>query len=116
MKFERVFIFLFLFFYFIILKACSVKPGPNLASKASLIHPTVTTKIEVLQILGPPAQYFLKPDGTEEWYYYYLLRSPTKKVPLVRRYLGEEYTEVLKIIFKENMVLNCSYYTISPKK
>ncbi|MCS7279007.1 MAG: outer membrane protein assembly factor BamE [Thermodesulfobacteriaceae bacterium] len=108
-------IFLVIFFL-IILKACSVKPGPNLASKASLIHPNFTTKIEVLQILGPPFQAFSKFDGTEEWYYYYLVRSPTKKVPLVKRYLGEEYTEVLKIVFKENLVLNCTYYTIQPKR
>lgn len=113
---KKQYILIFLFSVLISLKACSIKPGPNLASKASLIHPAVTTKTEVLQILGPPLQYFFQADGTEEWYYYYLVMSPTKKVPLVKRYLGEEYTEVLKIVFKENIVLNCTYYTIQPKK
>ncbi len=115
-RIKSILILFFLFSSLMSFKACSVKPGPNLASKASLIHPTITNKAEVLQILGTPLQYFFKPDGTEEWYYYYLVRSPTKKLPLVKRYLGEEYTEVLKIIFKENIVLNCTYYTVQPKK
>jgi len=96
---------------------CAVKPGPNLASKASLIHPQQTTKAEVLQFLGPPVQIFTFPDGKEEWYYYYRVRNFWEKVPVVRNYKGEDYTEVLKIVIKGEKVIDCIYYTVSsPKK
>jgi outer membrane protein assembly factor BamE (lipoprotein component of BamABCDE complex) len=103
--------------FVIIIYGCATKPGPNLASKAALIHPKQTTKAEVLQFLGPPVQIFTFPDGKEEWYYYYRVRNFWEKVPVVKEYKGEDYTEVLKITIKGEEVIDCTYYTItSPKK
>ena len=95
---------------------CAVKPGPNLASKASLIHPQKTTKTEVLQFLGPPVQIFTFPDGKEEWYYYYRVKNFWERVPIIKKYKGEDYTEVLKIVIKGEKVIDCIYYTVTPPK
>jgi len=107
--FKNLLFFGFLFFIF----GCATKPGPNLASKAALIHPKQTTKAEVLQFLGPPVQIFTFPDGKEEWYYYYRVRNFWEKVPLVKNYKGQDYTEVLKIVIKGEEVIDCVYYTVS---
>jgi len=101
----------------ILLNGCATKPGPNLASKATLIHPQITTKDEVLKFLGPPGQIFTSSDGKEEWYYYYKIKSFWAKVPIVKNYCGKNYTEVLKIVIKGNRVIDCLYYTVTyPKK
>ena len=112
---KRVKIFVFTVFA-LILQACASKPGPNLASKASLIHPQITTKTEVLQFLGPPVQIFTFPDGKEEWYYYYRVKNFWEKVPVLRTYKGEDYTEILKVVIKGDKVIDCIYYTVSPPK
>ncbi len=97
--------------------SCSATPGPNLASKASLIHKNISTKAEVLSYLGPPVQAFLLPDGKEEWYYYYRVRNLWERVPLVRAHKGEDYTEVLKIVFSGEKVIDVIYYTVvNPSK
>jgi len=107
---------LFILLGFLLL-SCSTKPGPNLPSKASLIHKEVSTKAEVLSYLGPPVQAFLTPDGKEEWYYYYRVRNFWEKVPVVRGYKGEDYTQVLKIVFVGDKVVDVIYYTlVNPEK
>lgn len=108
-------VFVFLFCLFLI--SCSTIPGPNLASKASLIHKNISTKAEVLFYFGPPVQTFLLPDGKEEWYYYYRVRNFWDKLPLVSTYKGEDYTEVLKIVFSGDKVIDVIYYTlVNPSK
>jgi len=110
---KRCLIWLFLFFLF----SCSTTPGPNLASKATLIKKDLSTKGEVLSYLGPPVQAFLTPDGKEEWYYYYRVRNFWEKVPVVKEYKGEDYTEVLKIVFAGDKVIDVIYYTlVNPQK
>jgi outer membrane protein assembly factor BamE (lipoprotein component of BamABCDE complex) len=111
-KFYKNFFIIITFIFF--LYSCATKPGPNLASKASLIHPKQTTKAEVLQFLGPPVQIFTFPDGKEEWYYYYRVRNFWEKIPIVRSYKGQDYTEVLKVVIKGEEVIDCIYYTVSP--
>lgn len=96
---------------------CASKPGPNLASKAVLIYPQKSSKLEVTQILGPPVQIFVFPDGKEEWYYYYRITNFWEEIPIVKRYKGEDYTEVLKVVIANDKVIDCIYYTIpNPKK
>jgi outer membrane protein assembly factor BamE (lipoprotein component of BamABCDE complex) len=96
---------------------CATKPGPNLASKASLIKPNQTNKMEVTQFLGPPVQIFVFPDGREEWYYYYRVKNFWEDIPLANRYKGEDYTEILKIVIYKDQVVDCYYYTVEkPKK
>ncbi len=112
---KRVKIFVLIVFV-LILQACASKPGPNLASKASLIHPQITTKAEVLQFLGPPAKILTFPDGKEEWYYYYRVKNFWAKIPGLENYRGGNYTEVLKIVIKGEKVIDCVYYTVSPPK
>ncbi len=105
----------FIGFLFLIY-GCATKPGPNLAFKAVLIHPKQTTKAEVLQLLGPPVQIFSFPDGKEEWYYYYRVRNFWGRVPIIKNYAGEDYTEVLKVVINGEKVIDCIYYTIYPPK
>lgn len=111
---------IFLWLFFLIscsLISCSTTPGPNLASKASLIQKKVSTKAEVLSYLGPPVQAFITPDGKEEWYYYYRVRNFWEKIPVVNIYKGEDYTEILKIVFLEDRVVDVIYYTlVNPSK
>ncbi len=100
-----------------LLSACSTTPGPNLASKAALIHKDVSTKEEVLAYFGPPVQAFIRPDQKEEWYYYYRVRNFWENFPVVRSYKGEDYTEVLKIVFEGQKVVEITYYTlVNPEK
>lgn len=108
---EKIRLFL-CFFLLIFICSCSTTPGPNLASKASLIHKNISTKAEVLSYLGPPVQAFLTPDGKEEWYYYYRVRNFWERLPVVSNYKGEDYTEVLKIVFEEDKVVDVVYYTV----
>lgn len=96
---------------FTLLTACATKPGPNLASKASLI-PKGSTKMEVLSLLGPPVQAFLIHDGKEEWYYYYRVKNFWENFPVIRVYKGEDYTEVLKIVFQGDYTQEIHYYTV----
>ncbi len=107
---------LILIMIFFLIFGCAVKPGPNLASKAALIHSNETVKAEVLQFLGPPVQIFSFPDGKEEWYYYYRVKNFWEDVPIVKAYKGEDYTEVLKIIIKDEKVIDCFYYTVKLRK
>lgn len=107
---------LILIILIILINYCTPKPGPNLASKASLIHSNQTTKMEVLSILGPPVQIFTFPDGKEEWYYYYRIKNVWENIPVAKKYKGEDYTEVLKIVIKNDKVIDVIYYTIKPKK
>ena len=94
--------------------SCAPKPGPNLASKASFIHPGTTTKEEVLRFLGPPVQVFVFPDKKEEWYYYYRIRNTWAKIPVLKEVKGEDYTQVLKVVIKDDKVVDVKYYTVSP--
>ncbi len=109
MKKINILLWFFLLFFF---SSCSTTPGPNLASKASLIHKNLSTKAEVLSYLGPPVQAFLTPDGKEEWYYYYRVKNFWERLPVVNKYKGEDYTEVLKIVFVEDKVVDVIYYTL----
>ncbi|BAU22455.1 hypothetical protein THC_0048 [Caldimicrobium thiodismutans] len=109
--------FLYLILSIFIFSACSTTPGPNLASKASLIHKEVSTKAEVLAYLGPPVQAFVRPDKKEEWYYYYRVKNFWENFPIVKGYKGEDYTEVLKIVFEGEKVVEVIYYTlVNPEK
>ncbi len=105
---------LFLFLIIFSLISCAPKPGPNLASKASFIHPGVTTKEEVLRFLGPPVQVFVFPDKKEEWYYYYRIRNTWAKIPVAKEIKGEDYTQVLKLVIKDDKVVDVKYYTVGP--
>ncbi len=112
MKNLGFYFFIFLFFLY----GCATTPGPNLASKASMLHKGAE-KGEVLTYLGPPVQAFLSPEGKEEWYYYYRVRNFYEKLPLIRDYKGEDYTEVLKIVFEGDKIVDVIYYTIvNPQK
>lgn len=95
------------------LLACSTKPGPNLSSKAALIQPNLSNKQEVLMYLGPPVQAFLTPDGKEEWYYYYRVRNFWENFLILKDYKGEDYTEILKILFENEKVVDVVYYTVT---
>lgn len=100
-----------------IMFGCASKPGPNLASKAVLVYPQKSSKLEITQIFGPPVQIFVFPDGKEEWYYYYRVTNFWEGIPIVKKYRGEDYTEVLKIVIINDKVVDCIYYTIpNPKK
>jgi hypothetical protein len=109
---KKRWLFLIIAWFFLI--GCATKPGPNLASKSSLIHPQSTTKSEILQYFGPPVQVFVTQDGKEEWYYYYRVRNFWEDLPIVRNYKGEDYTEVLKIVFQGEVVEEAHYYTVKP--
>lgn len=103
---------LLLIFVLFFTYSCATPPGPNLPSKALLIHPQTSTKSDVLGILGPPVQIFLLPDGREEWYYYYRVRNFWENVPYIRAEKGLDFTEVLKITFEGERVSEVIYYTI----
>ncbi len=91
---------------------CATKPGPNLSSKAALINPNYSTKNEVLLYLGPPVQAFMRQDGKEEWYYYYRVQNFWENFPIIRDHKGEDYTEILKIVFDAEKVVEVTYYTV----
>jgi len=109
---KKALILLFLTSFLLI--SCAPKPGPNLASKASFIHPGVTTKEEVLRFLGRPVQVFVYPDKKEEWYYYYRIRNTWAKIPVIKKIKGKDYTQVLKIVIKDDKVVDVKYYTVGP--
>jgi len=45
------------------------------------------------------------------------VRNFWEKVPVVKEYKGEDYTEVLKIVFAGDKVIDVIYYTlVNPQK
>ncbi len=104
---------LFLGFLLFLLSACGVNPGPNLPYKACLIQPKVTTKDEVLKLLGKPSEVVKSGKDTENWYYYHRVKDFWAKVPILDNYVGDNYIEVLKVIIKGNKVIDRIYYTKS---
>lgn len=111
---KKFLIFLFILFFF---SGCATVPGPNLSSKATLVHPNSSTKGEVLAYLGPPVQVFTREDGKEEWYYYYRVKNFWENFPLIREVKGKDYTEILKIVYEGDIVIEVNYYTVeNPEK
>jgi len=104
--------FLLIFVLTLLISSCATKPGPNLPSKATLIQPNVSYKNEVLMYFGPPVQAFMRQDGKEEWYYYYRVKNFWENFPIIRDYKGEDYTEILKIVFEGDKVIEVTYYTV----
>lgn len=95
--------------------SCSGAPEHNLASEASLVHKGFSTKNEIRQLLGPPAQVVHRPDGREDWYYYQVRKDILKKLPWLGNHLGKEEVEVLHITFREGRVVDCIYYVAGEK-
>jgi hypothetical protein len=104
----KKFILLVIFFT---LTSCGIQPEINLASKATLVHPFITTKKDVLKYLGKPEE-IEKHKKKENWFYFHRKRNFWAKVPLLKKYFGKGYTAVLKITFKGKEVIDCLYYTV----
>ncbi len=98
-------------FVLLIFSACSVQPEIKLASRATLVHPFISTKKEVLLRLGKP-QEIEKSGNKEIWFYFHKKTNFWIKVPGFKKLFGKGYTAVLKITFQGDQVIDCLYYTI----
>ena len=92
------------------------KPVQHLAADACLITPKLTTRQDVLNYLGEPAESLKHEDGSEEWIYYQANKSLLRKTPYVGDKLGSEEYDILHIIFNGDIVQTCIYRNLPEKE
>jgi len=92
------------------------KPVQHLAADACLITPKLSTRQDVLNYLGEPAESQKHEDGSEEWIYYQVNKSLLRKTPYIGDKLGNEEYDVLYITFTGDNVVTCTYRSLSKKE
>ena len=99
--------FLHLIFFImllLLLSGCRPKPVQHLAADACLITPKLSSRQDVINYLGEPAESQKKADGRELWIYYQVNKSTLRKTPYVGDKLGSEEYDVLHITFNGDIV------------
>jgi hypothetical protein len=92
------------------------KPVQHLAADACLITPKLSTRQDVLNYLGEPAESYKNEDGSEEWLYYQANKSLLRKTPYIGDKMGSEVYDVLHITFNGDIVEACIYRSLSKKE
>ncbi len=100
-------IFIGIFVFFII--SCSGTPRRYLAIDAGLINKG-QTKEEITNMLGPPHASRVTEADKEEWYYYQVNKPFYYSIPLIGNKLAEKRIDSIRILFKENRVVDVLYY------
>lgn len=89
--------------------SCTGKPRRYLAIEAGLISKG-QTKDEVVNLMGPPQATRKRDADKEEWYYYEINQPFYHSIPLIGSKISEKRIESIRIIFKENNVIDVLYY------
>ena len=115
---NRKFLYLILFAgLLLMLSGCSrPKPVQHLAADACLITPRLSSRQDVINYLGEPAESQKKEDGREVWIYYQSNKSTLRKTPYVGDKLGSEEYDVLHITFNGDIVETCTYRSLTKKE
>ncbi len=112
---KKGFSLLFIVFVIAGLISCTGAPERNLASDAVLCHKGVTTKEKAQALLGPPDQVVHRSAQLEDWYYYQTQKSTLHKLPLIGPRLIHPETEILRLTFKGDTLIDCIYYVVEGK-
>jgi hypothetical protein len=81
----------------------------HLAADASLITPGKSTRQDVRNYLGEPAEKLRREDSTELWIYYQVNKSLLRKTPYIGKNIGEEVYDVLRVIFSGDTVQSVTF-------
>jgi len=92
------------------------KPVQHLAADACLITPKLSTRQDVLNYLGEPAESQKHEDGSEEWTYFQVNKSLLRKTPYIGDKLGSEEYDVLHITFNGDIVATCTYRSLGEQE
>jgi hypothetical protein len=88
-----------------ILGACSSKPVRHLASDASLVKASVSTKEDVLTYLGDPDSQQMISATSERWIYNEERQSAAQKVPFLgKMFSSKNYSRIVVTFEGENVV------------
>jgi outer membrane protein assembly factor BamE (lipoprotein component of BamABCDE complex) len=101
---------------FMAFSACSNKQVRYLASDVSLISPEITTKQEVLAILGQPDEQYVESTGEEVWVYYDAKESLMSDTPYIGEKIGDEQFEMVKVTFAGDIVRTSEYRSMSEEE
>jgi hypothetical protein len=85
----------------------------HLAADASLITPHKSSRQEVLTYLGEPEEKHSLSDGSEVWTYYQVNKTVLRKTPYIGDKLGSEEHDVLRVIFQQDTVQDCTYRNVA---
>ena len=115
---NRKFLYLILFTGLLLLPTGCSRPKPvqHLAADACLISPKLSSRQDVINYLGEPAESQKKEDGREVWIYYQANKSTLRKTPYVGDKLGSEEYDVLHITFTGDIVETCTYRSMTKKE
>ena len=110
------FLVLLFLVFFAVLSACSNKQVRYLASDVCMISPEITTKQEVLGILGQPDEQYAEPTGEEVWVYYDAKTNLISETPYIGDKVGDEQFEMAKVTFADNIVRTIVYRSMSEEE
>ena len=115
---NRKFLYLILFTVLLLLLAGCSRPKPvqHLAADACLISPKLSSRQDVINYLGEPAESQKQADGSEVWIYYQSNKSTLRKTPYVGDKLGSEEYDVLHITFNGDIVETCTYRSLTKEE
>jgi len=115
---NRKFLYLILFTGLLLLLTGCFRPKPvqHLAADACLITPKLSSRQDVINYLGEPAESQKQADGSEVWIYYQSNKSTLRKTPYVGGKLGSEEYDVLHITFNGDIVETCTYRSLTKKE
>lgn len=80
----------------------------HLAYQVSLIRDGVTTRDELVALMGPPRK-ASHANGIETLLFEDLNRSTGKRIPLLGRFIGHETHDLVSCNLSANVVTNCEY-------
>ena len=92
------------------------KPVRHLSSDVCLLIPNMTTKEEVLKLIGQPNQRLTTQQGQEIWYYYDAKKSLLRKTPYVGDKLGDENFDLVTVTFTGGRVVTCAYRSLTQEE
>jgi hypothetical protein len=115
---NRKFLHLILFIGLLLLLTGCFRPKPvqHLAADACLITPKLSSRQDVINYLGEPAESKKKEDGSELWIYYQANKSMLRKTPYIGDKLGSEEYDVLHITFNGDIVETCTYRSLTKEE
>ena len=110
------FLVLLFLVFFAVLSACSNKQVRYLASDVCMISPEITTKQEVLSILGQPDEQYAEPTGEEVWMYYDAKTNLISDTPYIGDKVGDEQFEMVRVTFAGDIVRTSVYRSLSEEE
>ena len=115
-KYRQTLFFLSFLVLFSLYGCFNSKPVRHLSSDVCLLIPNMTTKEEVLRLIGQPNQRLTSQQGQETWYYYNAKKSLLRKTPYVGDKLGNENFDLVTVTFTGDRVVTCVYRALTQEE